>query len=249
MRPDVGSDSFKEAAPWGVWATTGFSFLIGGAFFTIQALVLGAFVGMAMYRNPDLAVPALLSDLRSNGLFLAVATCVSSPICIALTVLCVRMKRTWSVRKYLALRKVERTVLLKWLGFALLFAVCSDVLTMLLGREILPDFVARAYATASFVPLLWIALVVAAPAFEEVFFRGFLFQGLQHSRIGPIGAVILTSIIFGFIHFQYDLYGMATAFAIGLLLGTARWKTDSLYPPAAVHALINFLAILEAAVL
>ena len=249
MGPDVDSDSHKQGAPWSVCATTGFSFLIGGAFFSIQALVLGAFVGIAMYGNPDLAISPFLSDIRSNGLFLAVATCVSSPVCIALTVWCVRIKKAWSVRKYLALRKVERTVLLKWLGVALLFAVCSDVLTVLLGRKILPDFVARAYATAAFVPLLWIALVVAAPAFEEVFFRGFLFQGLQYSRVGPIGAVILTSIIFGFIHFQYDLYGMATALAIGLLLGTARWKTDSLYPAAAMHALINFLAILEAALL
>jgi membrane protease YdiL (CAAX protease family) len=118
-----------------------------------------------------------------------------------------------------------------------------------MGRAIVPDFVAQAYATASFLPLLWIALVVAAPAFEEVFFRGFLFQGLQHSRVGPVGAVIITSIIFGIIHFQYDAYGMATASAIGLLLGTARLKTASIYPAVVMHSMINFIAVVEAAVL
>ncbi|MFQ5657085.1 MAG: CPBP family intramembrane glutamic endopeptidase [Candidatus Methylomirabilales bacterium] len=50
-------------------------------------------------------------------------------------------------------------------------------------------------------------------------------------------------------HFQYDLYGMATALAIGLLLGTARLRTASLYPVLAMHSMINFMAILEAAVL
>lgn len=248
-RDDVDSHSLAEKAPWGLWATTGFSFLIGGVFFSIQAVVLGAFVGVALYNNPDLAVPTFVSNLRSNGFFLAVATSVSSPISIAVTLVCVRLKRGWSIREYLALRKVRQGVLWKWVGLALLFAVCSDLLTLLMGRAIVPDFVARAYETSFFLPLLWIALVVAAPAFEETFFRGFVFQGLQHSRVGPIGAVVVTSIIFGFVHFQYDIYGMVTALAIGLLLGTARWKTDSLYPPIVMHALINFLATLEAALL
>jgi hypothetical protein len=250
VKPEDDSDSLKkEGAPWGFWTTTGFSLVIGGTFFGVQALVLGVFVGIALSSNPDLAVAAIVSDLRSNGFFLAVATCVSSPVCIALTILFVRMKRGWSVREYLALRRIERAVLLKWLGFALLLAAFSDVLTVLMGREIVPDFVARAYETASFLPLLWIALVVAAPAFEEVFFRGFLFQGLQHSRVGPVGAVIITSIIFGIIHFQYDAYGMATASAIGLLLGTARLKTASIYPAVVMHSMINFIAVVEAAVL
>lgn len=225
------------------------SVVIGGIFFGIQALVLGVFVGIALSNNPDLDVAAFVLELRSNGFFLAVATCVSSPICIVLTILFVRMRKGWSVREYLVLRKVQRGVLLQWLGFALLLAIFSDVLTLLMKRAIVPDFVARAYETASFLPLLWIALVVAAPAFEEVFFRGFLFRGLQHSRAGPVGAVILTSIVFGIIHFQYDLYGMATALAIGLLLGTARLRTASLYPALAMHSMINFMATLEAAVL
>ncbi|MFQ5990296.1 MAG: lysostaphin resistance A-like protein [Candidatus Methylomirabilales bacterium] len=249
MESAVNPDSVKPRAPWGFWATTGFSFIIGGVFFGIQAIVLAVFVGIAVSNNPDLAVPAFISDLRSNGLFLAVATCVSSPICIGLTIVCVRLRRGWSVREYLALGQVPREVLLKWLGLTLLFAIGSDALTLLIGREIVPDFVARTYETASFPLLLWTAFVVAAPAFEEIFFRGFMFRGLQHSWVGPIGAVILTSVIFGVIHFQYDAYGIATALAIGVLLGTARLKTESLYPPIAMHALINLVATLEAAVL
>ena len=242
-------DCVKPRTPWGFWATTGFSVVIGVAFFSIQALILGGFVVNALAKNPDLAVQAFISDLRSNGLFLAVATCVSSPICIGLTIVCVRLRRGWSVQEYLALGQVPREILLKWLGLTLLFAIGSDALTLLMGREIVPDFVAQAYETAFFPLLLWIAFVVAAPAFEETFFRGFMFQGLQHSCVGPIGAVMLTSVIFGIIHFQYDAYGIATALAIGVLLGTARLKTGSLYPPIVMHALINLVATLEAAVL
>jgi hypothetical protein len=249
VQPDVPPDPVERKAPWGFWATVGFSVIMGGAFLGIQAVVFGIFVGMALASRPDLAVPVFASDLRSNGFFLAVATLVSSPICIILTVVCVRLRRGWSVREYLALKAVRRADLVKWLGWILVFAVISDALTLLLGRTIVPDFVARAYATASFVPLLWIALVVAAPAFEEVFFRGFMFRGFEHSRVGPMGAVVLTSIVFGVVHIQYDAYGIATTVAIGLLLGLARRKTASLYPAVAMHALINFLATLEAALL
>ncbi len=245
----ASSESVTRSAPWGFWATTGFSVVIGVAFFSIQALILGGFVVNALAKNPDLAIQAFVLDLRVNGFFLAVTTCVSSPISMALTVLCARMRRGWSITEYLALKKVQGATLLKWLGVVLLFAVASDLLTVLMGRTIVPDFVARTYETASFPLLLWTAFVVAAPAFEETFFRGFMFRGLQHSCVGPIGAVIVTSVIFGIIHFQYDAYGIATALAIGVLLGTARLKTDSLYPPLAMHALINLVATLEAAVL
>lgn len=242
-----GPHSVKQVAPWGFWATAGYSLVIFGIFFGIQTVVWAIFVEIALPNNPDLAIS--VPDPQSSGFFLAVATCVSSPICVALTALCARMRKGWSVRQYLALRPVKRPVLLKWLGLTLLLAISSDVLTVLMGRPIVPEFAARAYETALFAPLLWIAFVVAAPAFEEVFFRGFMFQGLQHSRIGPVGAVILTAIIFGIIHFQYDAYGTVTAVVIGLLLGAARLKTESLYPAIAMHSMINLIATLEAALL
>lgn len=240
----VGTDSHTAMVPWGFWATIAFSLGIGGVFIGIQVVVGAAFVSVVLPR-----VPESMSDPHSSGFLLAVATCVSSPIGIGLTAVCVRMKRGWRVRDYLVLRGVHGLALLKWLGRAAVFAIASDVLTILLGRSIVPEFMARVYATAVFTPLLWIALVVAAPLFEETLFRGFLFKGFQHSRVGAIGAVVLTSLLFGVVHLQYDAYGIATAVAIGLLLGIARLKTESLYPPLAMHALLNLVATLEVALL
>ena len=75
------------------------------------------------------------------------------------------------------------------------------------------------YQTATSKTLLWIALVVAAPVSEEIFFRGFLFYGIQNTRLGSKGAIILSSLIWAPLHMQYDSYNLAAIMVLGLLLG------------------------------
>ncbi len=101
------------------------------------------------------------------------------------------------------------------------------------------------YSTAVSKTLLYIALVLAAPVSEEIFFRGFLFYGILKTRLGPVGAVVLSSLIWAPLHFQYDLYGMCTVLALGLLFGYARLKTKSVYIPIVMHSLMNFIAAME----
>ena len=92
---------------------------------------------------------------------------------------------------------------------------------------------------------IWLAVIVAAPVFEEIFFRGFLFKGLQHSRIGPLGAILVTSLLWATIHLQYDLWDLGIIFALGIFLGFARLKTGSVYATIALHALVNLIATIE----
>ena len=106
-----------------------------------------------------------------------------------------------------------------------------------------------AYASADPLWVLWLALVVAAPIFEETFFRGFVFKGFAASPIGPGGAIAVTAALWAMMHTQYDAYGIATVFAIGVLLGVARWRTGSLWVPLAMHGVANVIATVEAALL
>ena len=101
-----------------------------------------------------------------------------------------------------------------------------------------------AYKTAYFTPLLWLAFIIAAPLYEEILFRGFMFKGIENSRAGPIGAVIITSLAWSALHVQYDFLIIVSIFAGGLLLGWARLKTNSIYIPIAMHALQNLMAII-----
>ena len=128
-------------------------------------------------------------------------------------------------------------------------AVASDTLTWLLGKPIVPEFMADLVRNTSIVPLLWLSIIVAAPVFEELFFRGFLIEGLRRGSLGDAGAIVLTSIIWASIHIQYGLYEIGTIFIFGLALGLARIGCRSLWVPIAMHMAGNLVATLEAYVL
>src|SRR5262249_1014999 len=149
------------------------------------------------------------------------------------------------VRDYLGLRPAHRKELLRWGLVLLLLVFCSDTLTMYLGRPIVPEFMARAYESAGFAPLFWVAIVLAAPLSEELLFRGFLFEGIRHSYLGAAGAIFLTALFWSLIHVQYDRYGVATIFISGLFLGLVRLKTQSVWATSCLHGLMNFIATLE----
>jgi len=227
--------------PWGFWATLAFTLIILMGWLAPQAVL--AVVWMTV--NSTLGS----SGLESNGLFFALAVCAGTPVSIGLACLFAWIRLRTHVREYLGLRPLRLKELLRW-SLALLFlAVCSDMLTMFLGRPIVPEFMVRAYESAGFAPLFWMAIVVVAPVSEEILFRGFLFEGICHSRLGPSGAVAMTALFWSLVHVQYDWYGVSTIFISGLLLGFVRLKTQSVWATSCLHSLMNFIATAEVAFL
>jgi membrane protease YdiL (CAAX protease family) len=83
--------------------------------------------------------------------------------------------------------------------------------------------------------------VVAAPVSEEMVYRGLLYQGVAESRIGAIGAILVSALAFGFMHklFGYGWVDVAATSAVGLVLGFLRWHTGSLTFPIMTHAIYN----------
>ena len=245
--PVVGNTAATEPAtgpgqPWGLLATLGFSLLVALAFIAAQFTVgMGFVVGLIQSNQSH-----LMDRLQSNGLYWAVATCASSPLALALTWLFVRLRRGISAREYLALRAVPRRQLFRWCLLMLGLVALSDAATSLMDRSIVPDIMVEVYRTSYFAPLLWLALIVAAPLAEETFFRGFIFAGIERSPLGGLGAVVLTSLAWAAIHLQYDGYGIGTVFVIGLFLGYVRFRTRSLYPCLVLHAFMNLIAAVQA---
>jgi len=245
MDAECGQAGSSERVAWGLWATVGFSCVIALVYVFIQVILVAAFAAPALIRNPDLKIDQFAKGLESNGFFLAIATCATAPFVIGLTVLFAKVRKSVTVGEYLCLRRPGWKELCKWSLAVLLFAASWDTLTFLLDRPVVPEFMVRAYTTAYLTPLLWFVLVVVAPLSEEIFFRGFLFRGIEHSRLGTVGAVVITSLAWAVLHYQYDAYGMASIFAGGLLLGFARLKSNSIYPPVVMHALQNAIATFE----
>jgi membrane protease YdiL (CAAX protease family) len=249
MNTDSGIMNQDRPLPWGFWATIGFSFLIGVVVFLVHGAVAIAFVMAIKSLHPNIDLHELESSLKSNGLLLAIATLASTPFTILASILFAKLCGRLTAKEYFCLYNPGKREYIKWFLVMLVLAVCSDGLTVLLGKPIVPEFMVEAYKTAYFAPLLWLAVVVGAPLSEEFIFRGFVFKGIEHSRLGGAGAVVISSLGWAALHVQYDLYGIAIVFAGGILLGIARLKSQSLYIPIMMHAVWSAIASVEVAVM
>ena len=93
----------------------------------------------------------------------------------------------------------------------------------------------------------WFALVcLTAGICEEILFRGFLihyFRGLPLS-LGLMGAVIVSSVVFGFEHLYQGVAGVISTAVLGFALAAVYLVTGNLLAPMILHALIDFRVLL-----
>ncbi len=89
---------------------------------------------------------------------------------------------------------------------------------------------------------LWFLMAVAAPIVEEMLFRGLMYRGLAESRIGVVGAMLLTSVMFGLAH--YPGFGWSRVIAtgcIGMLFAWLRWYYGNTGIGMVAHAVTNVI--------
>ncbi len=87
--------------------------------------------------------------------------------------------------------------------------------------------------------------VIIAPLFEEIFFRGFMYQAFRKTmRLWP--AAILTSVVFGIAHIEPSII-IPIALVGMILLGIYRW-TGNLWSSIITHAGYNAIAVTALAV-
>ena len=242
----MSEDASNPTPHWGFWGTLAWAAVVGALFVAVQLFTLGVFAGLVEPASD--AGRRLLAAPHENGSLLAFSTVAAALACCPAIALIVKMKRGASIHDSLALRPVPRADLLRWFGWFAVVLIATEAVRLALGRPLVPEFMTQSYVTADPLWLFWIALIVAAPLFEETFFRGFLFRGLEESAIGTRGTIFLTALLWTVIHTQYDAVDMSVVFALGLLLGAARAATQSLYMPLALHAAANLIATVETAI-
>ena len=98
------------------------------------------------------------------------------------------------------------------------------------------------------IAVLVLILVVGAPFFEELFFRG-LVQGSLTARFGSRRAIWMQALVFALIHYQVGmnlpqfLITFTSIAAVGLVLGVLRWHYERLGPGMVAHALFNAVVV------
>jgi membrane protease YdiL (CAAX protease family) len=224
--PDGGT---RRWAPWTAWVAliAAFAFAIMGA---IVIGVIGAIFGAA-FDDPPPAVNIAATVVQDAG-FIGAALLFANR---AGTVLPAQFGIA-RVRVVTALRWMA----IAYVGYWVLSAVWAQVLNIT-EKDELPDSLGVDESTAALVAVC-VLVTVIAPLAEEVFFRGYFFGALRNWR-GPWPAALLTGLVFGGIHVGSApaLYLVPLAI-LGVALCVVRWKTGSLLPCIALHALNNAIA-------
>ena len=226
--------------------------------FGVVALIIGTVIAFfaSQLVGVYLAGKVLLADSKSltvgdifylgsnDGTIVSVSIIVSLLILTVLSVIIIRI-RGGSSRHYLALKPFLLASGIGMFGLLLLFMIASQALTYWLDKQ--PSaFVDPLFQSVSSVWLLVFALVIVAPIYEELVFRGLLWQAISEQFIERQGAVIasiVTSLIFAIIHLQYGLYEISTIVVLALIFCYARYKSGSLLLPIMLHMINNGAAM------
>jgi membrane protease YdiL (CAAX protease family) len=210
------------------------------SFFAAQLLVLGG-----MYALSWAGVP--LSDI-SQTLLLTVATAIVYAFMLAIVV-----GVPWLLFKSATTKQdVGLTRPMSWgdLGFAplgfIVYFIISAILAYGVG-QLLPGIDLKQLQETGFDHVTQyyqyifalVSLVVIAPFAEELIFRGYLYGKLR--KFMPVWvAMLLTSVLFGLIHGQWNV--AIDVFALSMVLCGLREITGSIWAGVLLHMIKNGIA-------
>ncbi len=230
-----------------------------GTFLLTVGMLIAFFVSqlLGIYIAGKLLLPATknsdVGDIfffgSSNGTIVSISIIISCLLLMTLSYLILRL-RSADVRQYLALKPFSLAVGMGMLGILLIFMIGSQALTYFLDKSPLV-FVDPLYQSVSSLWLLVFAIVIVAPIYEELVFRGILWSAIAEQfaaspvsmQRGAVVASIVTSFIFAAIHLQYGMYEISTLVVLALIFCYARLKSGSLILPMLLHMINNGAAM------
>ena len=125
------------------------------------------------------------------------------------------------------------------------FKYFNDVLTDKKNITIYDILILEKLQRPRFEPFMLIATVIISPIFEEILYRGLLYNKLKEISNVFI-AVFISSILFAFLHipgygFNIKMFSLVLD---GILLTYCYEKTNNIYIPILVHSINNFFIFL-----
>lgn len=85
-------------------------------------------------------------------------------------------------------------------------------------------------------PMSFFTMVVAAPIFEELIFRGIILDGLL-KKYTPLKSILISALLFGLVHL--NPWQFITGFILGIFSGWVYYHTRSLLACIIIHATAN----------
>lgn len=228
QRPS-GDDGEQHWPPWSAWLAllSAYAFAIVGA---IGVGIVGTIFG-ASFSDPPPAVN-IVATVVQDGAFVGAALLFASRVGAVLP------SQLGFVRTRLG--PALRAMGLAYVAYFALSAVWA-VLVHTHEKDNLPTSLGVNESTVALVAVC-VLVTTIAPFAEETFFRGYFFGALRNWR-GPWPAAVVTGVVFGAIHVASAPVVFLLPLAIfGFVLCVVRWRTGSLLPCIALHAINNSIA-------
>ncbi|WP_407152114.1 CPBP family intramembrane glutamic endopeptidase [Bradyrhizobium sp. ORS 86] len=228
---------------WKFWGTALWGLVIFAAMFLGQLAVIIYYV---IKQGGPLSATGI-THVVADGVTIALSVMAGLPMVLLALWVAIRPTRI-SFADYLGLRWTSwRNVVV---GVIALVVVIGgwDMMSRAAGRNVLPGFMGDVLKSAQAEGALWLlvlAFAVAAPIWEELFARGWLYRGWSESRLGPYGAILLSALVWTMMHLQYDWYFLCEVLSIGLLFGYLRFRTGSVWLTIVLHGLNNLAATIQ----
>ena len=194
-------------------------------------------IGVALLALIDVVIFMIMLRGPKTDVFQSAAVVILESAYLLPVVLILAWRRIpW---KHLGFGKFEWKTL--GLGCGLLIGgysiiILYGLLLLAFGIETQGEQIIRVLAELDSPVWFFIVAVVFAPLVEEIFFRGFLFQGFRE-RYGWVKAMLLSSAIFAIAHL--DLVVLIPTFILGNVLGYVYHRSNSVWPGVILHFLVN----------
>ena len=135
--------------------------------------------------------------------------------------------------------------LIKWMGVVMILVAVYDGMSIVLGKEIVPNEIQAIFDGARFPFLLFLSFVILAPLLEELVFRGFLLEQLGSVIPDSPWPILISAFIWAVAHSQYGMYECFAIFLMGIVIGEAFIETRSLSVCILMHGVLNLTTIAE----
>lgn len=238
LPPAAGSDGSpsdpgaRDEPRWAPW--TAFGALVGGFFLALIAAILITTVAAlfgADFEDPP-PVVNIVATFAQDGAFVLAALVFAARAGV------VRPAQFGLVRPRIG-RAIGWAAAV-YVGFWILSALWAALIG-LDQQDSLPDSLGVDQSTAALVAVC-VLVTVVAPISEELLFRGYMFGALRNWR-GPWPAALIVGVLFGAVHvFGQEAEFLVPLAILGVALCVLRWRTGSLLPCIALHAINNSLA-------
>jgi uncharacterized protein len=228
---------------WKFWGTALWGFAIFAAMFLGQLAVI---IYCVLLQGGPLSSAGII-QVVGDGLTISLSVLAGLPMVLLALWIAIRPTRI-PFADYLGLHGTSwKNVFIGIVALAVL-VMGWDMVSRAAGRDVTPGFMGDVLKSAQADGALWllvIAFAVAAPVWEELFARGWLYRGWSESFLGPYGAIALSSAVWTVMHLQYDWFFLCEVLSIGLLFGYLRYRTGSVWLTILLHGLNNLAATIQ----